>query len=415
MPRVIDPLNYLRDNIQQNKRIHREKDSLLFEDGIRLRLDTPTALVQSQSKKQYSLGSLWFYLIHRQDTLAVYLRESQKEGVDTVISLDKEKITDFFINNIDNIEIVDNDLRAKTVIFLGKKRRGETIPEAFNSELGANNNNEGNANIASASQNQISTVAKNEKGDLSTKKQSIKKKYSDLDPNLDIMDYIYTNEKKSLNRNSMLKPINNLHSFEGLLSFCKTIFTRNGNVQRHNETLSFLDELISTDDLRGNKAIIVVPSSFCEGNLCYENAKEFLADAHYINMKTCTDEEKEKCNEESKKNSFTKKILGKELLFEICSNVRNFTKNEWKRVVAVFVQGDDWEFKDWPKNENVTSILLKVKGFYLKYKDLPLNENVKKWNVKILEISRTKRHFDVSIQNEFWTLMDEFLSQPRKR
>ena len=109
------------------------------------------------------------------------------------------------------------------------------------------------------------------------------------------------------------------------------------------------------------------------------------------------------------------KIKGKELVFEICSNVRSFTKSDWKRVVACFVQGFEWEFVDWPKNESVTSILQMVKGFHLKYSDLPANDNVKKWNVNILEISRSKRHFDVSVQNQFWTKLEEFLTQPRYR
>jgi hypothetical protein len=46
---------------------------------------------------------------------------------------------------------------------------------------------------------------------------------------------------------------------------------------------------------------------------------------------------------------------------------------------------------------------------------MPTIENVKKWNVKILEINRTKRHFDVSVQNEFWNLIENFLVQPRYR
>ena len=115
------------------------------------------------------------------------------------------------------------------------------------------------------------------------------------------------------------------------------------------------------------------------------------------------------------KNIFTKKIKGKELNFEIHSNVRNFSKSDWKRVVAVFLQGSDWEFTEWPKNESITSILLKIKGFHLKYSDLPTNENIKKWNVKILEVNRTKRHFDSNVQNQFWTILDEFLEQPRYR
>jgi parafibromin len=213
----------------------------------------------------------------------------------------------------------------------------------------------------------------------------------------------------------MLKPVDNIQSYENLLNFCKKIFLKEGNISQHHETLTFLDELLNSDDLQGNKAIIVVPSSFVEGNISNENAKEFLYNANYINMKTCSEDERNKCIKDSMKNTFIKKICDKDIVFEITSNVRNFTRNEWKRVVAVFVQGDDWEFKDWPKNETVTSILQKVKGFYLKFQDMPPNNNTKKWNVKVLEIWRNKRYCDVSIQNEFWSLLSEFLNQPRKR
>jgi hypothetical protein len=93
--------------------------------------------------------------------------------------------------------------------------------------------------------------------------------------------------------------------------------------------------------------------------------------------------------------SFKRNIKGKEITFELINNVKKLEKNDWKKVVAVFVKGDDWEFSDWPKNETIINIFLKVKGFHLKYNDLPKNENVKKWNVKILEvniINITKKH-----------------------
>ena len=51
----------------------------------------------------------------------------------------------------------------------------------------------------------------------------------------------------------------------------------------------------------------------------------------------------------------------------------------------------------------------------MKYNNNPINKNIKKWNVQILEISRNKRHFDVSIQNKFWSSLSEFLSAPRRR
>ena len=413
MPRTIDPLLFLRENYQQKKKIHRDKDYLIFEGGIKLNLDTPTALVQSQTKKQYTLGSLWFYLIHLQESLTIYIRETQREGVDAVLSLDKEKIKDFFVNNVDNTEIVDNDLRPKTMIFLGKKRKNDTFVEAIASELPYSTQNKlaPQQNVESSNQDNFAITNDNNV----TKRSQVKKRFDGLDDNLAIMEYIYTNEKKSLNRNTILKPITNVHSFESLLSFCKGIFTKNGKIYKQTETVSFLEELLSTDDLRSAKAIIVVPNNYIEGSLCLDNAKRFLENAQYLNLKTCSEECKEEIKSDNKKHVFTKKILGKELMFEICDNVRTFTRNEWKRVVGVFLQGDDWEFRDWPKSETVTSILQKVKGFHLKFQDMPLNDNVKKWNVKILEISRTKRHVDVSIQNEFWNVMNEFLSQPRKR
>ena len=396
MLKSIDPLLYLRDNIQQNKTINRDKDYLVFEDGTRLPITTPTALIQNTNQTQYNLGSLWFYLKHREDSLAVYHRECFNQGMQFVIGLDKEKIADYFLRNVD-IDLIDNDLRPKTFIYLGKKKKGESF-----SELYKNENNENNTNLNENKKKQETKFTNRKKEELS-------------DPKLLIMDYIYLNEKKSLNHNSMLKPVDNIQSYENLLTFCKKIFLKDGNVSHHHETLTFLDELLNSEDLQGNKAIIVVPTSFVEGNLSCENAKEFLCNANYINMKTCTEEERNRCMKDSLKNTFTKKILDKDILFEITSNVRNFTKNEWKKVVSVFVQGDDWEFKDWPKSENPTSILQKVKGFYLKFQDMPVNENTKKWNVKILEISRSKRYYDVSIQNEFWNLLTDFLNQPRKR
>jgi hypothetical protein len=65
---------------------------LIFSNGVKLRLETPTAFIQSQTdKKQYTLGSLWFYLKHRDDPLSVYKAELQKEKIDTVVGVDKGK------------------------------------------------------------------------------------------------------------------------------------------------------------------------------------------------------------------------------------------------------------------------------------------------------------------------------------
>jgi parafibromin len=125
--------------------------------------------------------------------------------------------------------------------------------------------------------------------------------------------------------------------------------------------------------------------------------------------------DEEKIENTKNANNFIYKIKGHDLNFELHCSVRNFSKNDWKRVVAVFVQGNEWEFNDWPKNESITTIFLKVRGFHLKFTDLPLNDNIKKWNVKVLEMSRSKKHSVVSVQNLFWKTLEDFLGQPRYR
>ena len=394
MYRIIDPLDYLRKNIQQNKNIKREGDNLIFEDGVKLPLNNSTALMTQSStrkEKHYTLGSLWLFLKFK-ETLKDYIKEAQKQKIDLVELIDREKIIDFFLKDMDNVDILDNEIRPKTLITLGKKKKGDNLDLFFKDK------------------NNPEETKKKEKYLYMMKQQELK------DKNLCIMDYIYSHEKKSLNRNSLMKPPENNLSFEHLLSITKKIFTSEGGLKEQEETKSFLDELIENNEGLGtSKLIIVVPPTFTEGNLCDKNAKAFLHDGKYINLNSPEEDENDLINEDANDNNFFYKIQGKDLLFEICSNVRRFNKSDWKRVVAVFVQGDDWEFSDWPRSENPSTILQKVKGYYMKYNNNPTNKNIKKWNVQILEISRNKRHFDVSIQNKFWSSLSEFLSAPRKR
>ena len=379
MLRTIDPLDYLRKNIKQSKNIIREGDNLIFEDGVKLPLNAQSALMSANHKeKHYTLGSLWLFLKFKEN-LKDYMTEAHSQKIEFIEPLDREKIIEFFIKDMDNIDILDNEIRPKTLITLGKKTKGTHLDIFYKNK---------NAKPEDAK--------KKEKYMLMQKQQELK------DKNLCIMDYIYSHEKKSLNRNSLMKPPENNLSFEFLLNMTRKIFTSEGGLKEQEEAKSFLDELIeSSEGLGTSKLIIVVPPSFTEGNLCEKNAKAFLHDGKYINLNMLENDEKDLLIEDNSDNNFFYKIQGKDLLFEICSNVRRFNKNDWKRVVAVFVQGDDWEFKDWPRSENPTTILQKVKGYYMKYNNNPTNKNIKKWNVDILEISRNKRHFDASIQNKF--------------
>jgi hypothetical protein len=58
----VDPLDLLRNSYIENKKIKLKDKYLIFDKDIRIPLSQPTAWISANSKKQYSLGSLWLYL-----------------------------------------------------------------------------------------------------------------------------------------------------------------------------------------------------------------------------------------------------------------------------------------------------------------------------------------------------------------
>jgi hypothetical protein len=71
----LDPLEILRNSISTDKRAKIKEKYLIFDKEIKLALSTPTAWLSPQTKKQYSLGSLWLYLesVHKNIGLSEYL------------------------------------------------------------------------------------------------------------------------------------------------------------------------------------------------------------------------------------------------------------------------------------------------------------------------------------------------------
>ena len=95
MPKPIDPLLILREHIQQNKKIERKNDYLYFSNGIKLKIDTPTACKKQHTDKLYTIGSIWLYLMNKDEPLTSYMAKANKEKIETVSLSDKSKnITD---------------------------------------------------------------------------------------------------------------------------------------------------------------------------------------------------------------------------------------------------------------------------------------------------------------------------------
>lgn len=141
------------------------------------------------------------------------------------------------------------------------------------------------------------------------------------------------------------------------------------------------------------------------------NVKEFLEDGVYVPNDV---KFKEFEAEGVKPDCVTvQKKFGRDRVvraYEVRDRVSGLKPEDWDRVVAAFVLGKEWQFKDWPFKDCV-EIFDKILGFYMRFDDDSLDsaKTVKQWNVKIISIGRNKRHQDRAAALDVWERLEEFM------
>eukprot|EP00043_Microstomoeca_roanoka_P012770 m.124125 g.124125 ORF g.124125 m.124125 type:complete len:150 (+) comp15586_c2_seq3:1360-1809(+) len=135
------------------------------------------------------------------------------------------------------------------------------------------------------------------------------------------------------------------------------------------------------------------------------NAKQFLEDGKYISV-----DEAAKAQTARPHSVYVhrKKPTGV-VQYHILDNISQLSPEDWQRVVAVFVAGPTWQFKDWPEirdGKKPVDIFAKYRAFYVNYKDEKVHPNAKEWDCKILQLSRSQRHLDQTASRKFWETLD---------
>eukprot|EP00850_Spirogloea_muscicola_P018388 SM000168S02587 [mRNA] locus=s168:51086:54004:- [translate_table: standard] len=122
----------------------------------------------------------------------------------------------------------------------------------------------------------------------------------------------------------------------------------------------------------------------------------------------------------------------KHVTYHVRDKPTSLSTKDWERVVAVFVLGKEWQFKDWPRDifaESATvhvrgtasqpptppEIFSKILGVYVRFDEdsLEAAKMVKQWNVKIISLSKHKRHQDRTAVLNFWESLDNALRTSR--
>ncbi|WRX21702.1 Cell division control protein 73 [Theobroma cacao] len=184
--------------------------------------------------------------------------------------------------------------------------------------------------------------------------------------------------------------------------------------------LSYGDEMVGYDSkpkmhLKGSKIgegvpIILVPSAF-QTLITIYNVKEFLEDGVFVPTDVKVKQMKgarPECVTVQKK--FSRDRDRVVTAYEVRDKPSALKPEDWDRVVAVFVLGKEWQFKDWPFKDHV-EIFNKIIGFFMRFEDDSVESAkiVKQWNVKIISISKNKRHQDRAAALEVWDRLEEFV------
>jgi parafibromin len=138
------------------------------------------------------------------------------------------------------------------------------------------------------------------------------------------------------------------------------------------------------------------------------NVRHFLEGGHFVSQADA------KAEGRSKENSlfFERKNGNRKIRFQVVDNPTRLSSADWDRVVAVFVQGNTWQFKGW-KWDTPAELFHHVMGFVLDFDEKGQDPKMSGWNVTRLTISRSRRHLDSNAIFQFWSKFEDYLKSRR--
>jgi parafibromin len=71
--------------------------------------------------------------------------------------------------------------------------------------------------------------------------------------------------------------------------------------------------------------------------------------------------------------------------YDVIDNPLSLTDEDWNRVVAVFVTGQEWQFKTW-KWKTAVELFKNVLGVFVNFEGHTILPTVQSWNCKILKV-----------------------------
>ncbi|GLT99618.1 hypothetical protein SLE2022_170450 [Rubroshorea leprosula] len=405
----MDPLSALRDYTIRGDldKIVRVNDDFRFGSDYTFPCNAETAY-RSKQGNLYTLETLVYYIKNHHIKHTDYMHDARAHRIPAVTFTDRKTLLDYLTGKVAS---------SDSIVWNPPKFPEEYRPDAsaFDADSNNNNSNSKNMDVDDARDSKLGVAQdETEQMDYISVIRSIEKPLKDREAILECKNRdFYSVLVASTKREEERQRIESQQRKDGLVAKSRLM-----GADERGLGLGYGDEMMGFDSkpkmhLKGGKIgegvpIILVPSAF-QTLITIYNVKEFLEDGVFVPTDVKVKQMKgarPECVTVQKKFSRDRVVTA----YEVRDKPSALKPEDWDRVVAVFVLGKEWQFKDWPFKDHV-ELFNKIIGFYMRFEDDSVEsaKTVKQWNVKIISISKNKRHQDRAAALEFWDRLEEFV------
>ncbi|WCJ23814.1 PLANT HOMOLOGOUS TO PARAFIBROMIN [Euphorbia peplus] len=397
----MDPLSALRDFT-----IRGEVDKIIrVNDEFRFGSDyTFPASIKAYRSKQgnlYTLETLIYYIQFSHLKYTDYLQSARAAGQTTISFVDKKPLLDYLSGHTSATD---------SIVFPQNPQFPNFNPNP-NPQIGVSIGDD----PVGVRDGAVSDIVK--EGDLISMIYTLERPLKDRESLLECKNRdFYTVLVASTRREEERQRVESQQRKDGLVSKSSRDDRGVGGYGGGDDMMMGYDSGVKAKlNMKGGKfgegvPIILVPSAF-QTLITIYNVKEFLEDGIYIptdvKVKQMKGTRPDCVTVQKKFSTDRNKVM---TAYEVRDKPSALKPEDWDRVVAVFVLGKEWQFKDWPFKDHV-EIFNKIIGFFMRFEDDSVESAkiVKQWNVKIISISKNKRHQDRAAALEVWDRLEEFV------
>jgi hypothetical protein len=374
-PPRIDPLVYLRDFISNKKKVQFNDDWLDF-DGHKIHRSTKCGLIIQKGGPLIDIGSVW-WMFHCTSADRKYTQASTQAQNFTYIGIDRRgDLCDFLLGKSDTCQGLVKE------VLEGKKRPREKAPRWPTKQ---------------EPESSLSDTLSYE--DVAKRVRSVQ--------DLDVV--IRRPGKLVPNANMILKIAQD--EWQSLASGSTKALPQSSKQTKAAVPLHVeLEQMLRKDPSK--YPIILVPNNK-QAPINLLNIQDLLQEGTY----TKPDEQHLLFFESTRAESVEvrRNMIGKQWTFEVRDSVLGWTKAEWYRTVLVVVDGNDWQFKNWPF-DNLVDLFSTIRGVYFRDPGKPFPVHVNNWPVlKLMVPNESAKHRYAQLRDEIFVALEEFFQMVRVR